>query len=661
MATKKKLLEAAAGSAGGGAALNIEDVFSAYLYEGNGTSQTITNGIDLSGEGGAVIFKSRTTTEDWHTYDTQRGTGKRIALNQTTAQYSGSATYGLTAFNSDGFSVGTTGAVNGNGINLATYTFRKAPKFFDVVTWTGSGSTQSISHNLDSQIGFMAVKATSYADNWYAFHRQMANPYSYTQPYLRLNGDFSVGSLGDFGTSVNLSNTSSFQVSGNINLNGVTYVAYLFAHNNGDGEFGPDADQDIIKCGSYAGNGSADGNFVDLGFEPQWVMVKRADAGAENWAVFDNMRFMVDSYGTSNNGKMLKPNNSQTEEGAGFADILPTGFKLSRNEGVTNQSGGTYIYIAIRRGPMAVPESATDVFEANSPAGSSSTTFKSGNTSGSLLTDFVIGKPRIGSAGYGWLSSSRLNQKILYPHLTAAEEGSASQFIGFDTQSGINWNSDWVTTNDSEYLTYHWKRAPSFCDVVTYTGNATAGRTVSHNLGVAPEMIWVKQRDVSRNWTCYFETLGTGVVIKLNDTTAAQSKTQRFDTAPTDSVFYLGNDTDVNSSGGEYIAYLFASLDGISKVGSYTGTGSSINIDCGFSSGARFVLIKRTDSAGAWWVVDTERGIVSGNDPLLRLNTTDAEYTGSDVIDPYSSGFTVVTSSGDFNTSGGTYIFYAIA
>jgi hypothetical protein len=98
----------------------------------------------------------------------------------------------------------------------------------------------------------------------------------------------------------------------------------------------------------------------------------------------------------------------------------------------------------------------------------------------------------------------------------------------------------------------------------------------------------------------------------------------------------------------------------VSKVGSYTGTGAAQNIDCGFSSGARFILIKRTDSADGWFVHDTERGIVTGNDPYLQLNTTDAEAGGNDIVDPYSAGFTVNNFSG-WNASGGSYIFYAVS
>jgi hypothetical protein len=121
-------------------------------------------------------------------------------------------------------------------------------------------------------------------------------------------------------------------------------------------------------------------------------------------------------------------------------------------------------------------------------------------------------------------------------------------------------------------------------------------------------------------------------------------------------VFSLGNGS-TNTSSGTFIAYLFASLDGVSKVGLVTHSGSSTDVDCGFASGARFVLLKRTDSTGDWYFWDTTRGIVSGNDPYLTLNgTNQPEVTNTDYIDPLSSGFQI---SGDFTD--GTYIFYAIA
>ncbi len=107
---------------------------------------------------------------------------------------------------------------------------------------------------------------------------------------------------------------------------------------------------------------------------------------------------------------------------------------------------------------------------------------------------------------------------------------------------------------------------------------------------------------------------------------------------------------------------MFASLDGISKVGTYSGTGNNVDVDCGFTAGARFVLIKRTDSSGDWYVWDTVRGIVAGDDPYLLLNSTAAEVTSTDYIDPLNSGFTVTSSApAALNASGNTYLFLAIA
>jgi len=647
MATKKKLLQAAAGAAGG-EALNVEDVFSTYLYEGDGSAQTITNGIDLDGEGGMVWLKRRSASESHYLYDTERGIRKAIRSDSTAAQ--STLSLGLDIFNSDGFRLNV--SHTDSGVDFTTWTFRKAPKFFDVVTWTGTGSTQSISHNLDSQIGFMAVKATSYVDNWYAFHRQMANPYSYTQPYLRLNDTFGVTGLGDFGTSVNLSNTSSFQVSGNINLSGVTYVAYLFAHNDGDGEFGPDGDADIIKCGSYSGDSTTDGSHeIDLGFEPQWVLIKQSN-GSDLWFILDTMRGMTDSSGSG-----LYPHSSAGEDtNASVFKIqpTPTGFRFFENSGFFNLSGEEYIYIAIRRGPMAVPTDATDVFEQAFATSPGNPNFVSGFPVDAALRVFTDG-----SSVYPQMSSRLTQGKYLKTSSTAAEVSFSSW--AFDYQDGVIDG----TSASSLLLTYMWKRAPSFFDVVAYTGNGTAGRTVSHNLGVAPEMIWVKNRDDSDNWEVYHSALTATSSLRLNTTNDEIVASTRWNnTEPTDTVFTVGTWNTTNGSGDGMIAYLFASLDGVSKVGSYTGDGTSDGskvIDCGFSAGARFVLIKRTDNTGNWNLFDTERGITVGFDPQLRLNTTDAEDTTIDVLAPSSSGFALTNASSNYNALNSTYIFYAIA
>ncbi len=231
----------------------------------------------------------------------------------------------------------------------------------------------------------------------------------------------------------------------------------------------------------------------------------------------------------------------------------------------------------------------------------------------------------------------------------------------------VNYTSGNMNEVNINMLAWQFKRATGFMDVVAYSGDG-AVRTVPHNLGVVPELMIVKKRNAVKNWYVYSAADSTKYLY-LNGTNAfvTGSAEQIFGNdsttvAPTSSVFSLGSQAAVNGSGDTFINYLFASVAGVSKVGSYTGTGSDLNVDCGFSAGARFILIKRTDSTGDWYVWDSERGIVAGNDPYLLINSSAAEVTNTDYIDPLSSGFTVTSSApAGLNASGGSYIFLAIA
>jgi len=173
----------------------------------------------------------------------------------------------------------------------------------------------------------------------------------------------------------------------------------------------------------------------------------------------------------------------------------------------------------------------------------------------------------------------------------------------------------------------------------------------------------VKRRNSASNWYVYQANLGATKFIIINSNSSeGASPTYWNDTNPTTSVFSVGTNDAVNASGGTYVAYLFATLPGISKVGGYTGTGTTLQINCGFTTGARFILIKDTNIAGDWYVWDTARGIISGNDPYLLLNTTQTEVTSTDYIDPLASGFEISSNAPSaINASGGSYIFLAIA
>jgi len=590
-----------------------------------------------------VWIKERDATSIPVIYDTERGVGKLLRTNDTNAETDLSASsLGITAYNSNGFSLGgTTNNDNDSGINHASWTFRKAPKFFDVVTYTGNGSTQNISHNLGSVPGTIIVKKTNSTANWLVYHRSLGNDKAL---FLNLNSSQS-SSTTYWNATTPTDSVFSVGANSNTNGNGDTFVAYLFAHNDGDGDFGSTADQDIIKCGSYTGNAST--NTVNLGFEPQIVIIKPY-THTGNWEMYDTMRGFA-RYGD----KPLYANLANAEGAAYPGDYLaptPTGFELNQNWS-SNTNGYGYIYIAIRRGPMAVPESATDVFDIDT-RNSTGTGVEPGYRSSSGVVDFALRK-NSASGTDNWQNMARLIQgKFLEPNTTDAEATGAEAM--FDYMNGYKAT---VGTNAGLY-SWMWKRAPSFFDVVAYTGTGTA-RTVSHNLGVPPEMIWFKSRSNADNWVVYVPSLGNKkLYLNLTNAVTNAGGGDFNDTAPTSTVFSVGDGTDTNRSGGTHIAYLFASLDGVSKVGSFTYSGTTLNVDCGFSNGARFVLYKRYNTTGSWLVLDTERGInASANDPVLYLNATDAEDSGYNLIEPYSAGFTI---SGN-DVGNGDYIFYAIA
>ena len=329
-----------------------------------------------------------------------------------------------------------------------------------------------------------------------------------------------------------------------------------------------------------------------------------------------------------------------------------------------NTNTNNYIYIAIRRGPMAVPESATDVFAISDASGTDTPLYKS-----SFPIDMGFEKNSAGTND--WQIYSRLTEK----QRLRTNDTSAETTVSTATFDFMNGYKD-VSVNLPDYYAWMWKRAPNFFDVVAYTGDGTWPRNINHNLGVAPEMMWIKPRNSTGNWLVYHSGLNvdgdnapeTDYIILQSTSAAVDSATLWNDTAPTDTVFTLGSTSGVNASGYDFIAYLFASLDGVSKVGSYTGNGTSQTIDCGFTSGARFVLIKQYDNTipANWSVFDSERGIVSGNDSQLFLNTTDAEDTGHDLVDTTPSGFIVNNDNSAFayqevNADGDSYIFYAIA
>ena len=161
-----------------GDALYVEDVFSTYLYTGTNANQTITNNVDLSGKGGMVLLQCRSndTGSAWNVYDTQRGAQKYLVSSGSREERTTGAGSGLTSFNSNGFTLGTSwNTENFTNYTYVSWTFREAPKFFDVVTYTGNGSNRTIAHSLGAVPGCIIIKRLQDTYDWQVYHRSNAN------------------------------------------------------------------------------------------------------------------------------------------------------------------------------------------------------------------------------------------------------------------------------------------------------------------------------------------------------------------------------------------------------------------------------------------------------------------------------------------------------
>jgi hypothetical protein len=640
----------------GNFAPNIEDVFSTWLYNGTGlnVNNTIPNGIDLAGKGGLVWTKARNVAYNNALNDTVRGFSNYLSSNNANQQNWAGSLVTMTA-NSNGYTVNDANGVwNESGRTFCSWTFAKQPKFFDIVTYTGNGNStpQTLSHNLGSVPGMIIVKyLNAGADYWYVWHRGDGT----TPAFLGLNSTTASFSS-TYGSSAFLSaapTSTSFSVKNvgfdgaSANATGEPYVAYLFAHNAGG--FGASGNENVISCGSFTTDSG--GNYsVNLGYEPQWVLVRRSSA-TDDWWIWDVMRGYSQTF-----TEFLYPNLSSAAVGSTSNNRFPTATGF---QGVSDASS-TFIYMAIRR-PMAVPTVGTSVF---TPVQNSN--FTNGVViPGQSVVDVSWSKQKDASNSMRIFDrlrgSSVSNNPTLDPSSTSAEAN--EPYWAMDQQNGVRITQTFGSTFN--YINYFFTRRPGFFDVVCYTGTGSA-TTVAHNLTVAPELMIVKRRDAAdRNWNTYAQPVGNNKYLILEGTNAATTQTTSYwnNTTPTASVFSLsGGNTQVNGSGGTYVAYLFATCPSVSKVGSYTGTGTTQVINCGFTTGSRFVLIKRTDSTGDWYVWDSARGIVAGNDPYLLLNSSAAEVTNTDFVDTAATGFELSsTAPAAINASGGSFIFLAIA
>ena len=413
--------------------------------------------------------------------------------------------------------------------------------------------------------------------------------------------------------------------------------------------FGDDGEQNVVKCGKFTGNTSRDQE-IYVGWEPQYIMFKPLES-ANNWSTFDCMRGIV----TEGDENYLYPNLSNAEYTAERISLTSTGFIVDASAGVLlNEDNKDCAWMAIRRKDGYVgkpPELGTEVYAQDTGSGSSDgPTYDSG-----FPVDWLLRRMPSGGSGVDmqWVNYSRLmGAKYLRTDTTDVE--TASSRTKWTFMDGVN------HTDSSAYQAWMWSRRGKGLDIITYLGNDFRGREIPHQLNAVPEMMFFKSRTSGYGWCVYHEAEGATKygLLDTNGKFETAAVVRFNNVAPTATHFTLGEDGEVNAINQQYIAFLFSSVTGISKCGTYDGSNSTITITTGFQP--RLIIIKRTDSSGSWFVWDVLRGWVAGNNnPSLVLDTAAAQTTGNNYTGgPTSTGFTLNTNA-DYNGSGGKYIYYA--
>ncbi len=644
--------------------------FNTVLYDGTSATHAIT-GVGFQPD--LVWIKDRNNSESHIWNDSSRGAGNDLSSNNLNVQ--ANRPTGFVSFDNDGFTLGTDagGVVNdssrgpyvawcfkANGGTTSTNTEgtitstvqANTQAGFSIVQWTGTGSSGTIGHGLNSAPEMLILKDTTVAYNWYVFTTA-------TGSNIRFEGLNNA----NLSTSAPSQMTSTATLIENVpalsslNTSGSNMIIYAFHSVAG-----------YSKIGSYTGNGSDNGPIINTGFEPAWLMIKVSTGSADGW-------FMVDNKRSTSNPRGLRvfanSNVGDASESGAQVDFLTNGFQLrgtGSGQGQTNGSGNQYIYMAFASDPSTAPVLASS-FTTNTYTGTGSARSISGL---GLAPNLTWIKNRSSAASHSWTDSVRGNNLVIQSNETAAE---ATGQITLDTDGFTIGNNNLLrNANGDDYVAWNWKANPiptintdgtiqsvvsanqaAGFSIVNYIGTG-ADATVGHGLSAAPDLLIVKGLDTTNDWAVLSADGSDGDFLQLNSSSAESGAGSIFGstfTRPTSTVFSIGNTGETGTNNSAYIAYCFHSVTGFSKISTYTGTGTGVSqgvTGLGFSP--NWVLIKEIDGADSWQVYDTARG--AGK--VLYPNGNNAEYAGSELSSFDSDGFTV---TGNPNESGKSYLYLA--
>tara|TARA_Y100000114_G_scaffold155663_1_gene180414 strand:+ start:25 stop:2997 length:2973 start_codon:yes stop_codon:yes gene_type:complete len=640
--------------------------FRVVTYTGNGGSQSIT-GVGFQPD--FVWHKARSSAHDHNLTDSTRGVKKGLNINDPRVE-GNQDPYGVTSFDSDGFTVndnsGGGASVNGNGITYVAWCWKggggatsnsdgsitstvnaNPDAGFSIVKYTGTGSSGSVGHGLNSDPKLIINKRISQSADW------LAGAVTWTK-YLEPNGTPPFRTANVWTDTQPTSTT--FGVINSTSASSVEYINYCFADVAG-----------YQKIATYTGTGAA-GNFVNTGFEPAFVLIKNLDNTA-GWLIFDNKR-----NATNPRNNRLEQNNNQAEQTGStskFVNFYSTGFEPQVSDSETNANGDDYLYWAIAANPDETTPTLANSFNIEIYQGNQSTKSITGL---GFSPNFIWLKERSGTDRHVLIDTLRGEDSQISTNNTDAETTYGSNFDGFDTDGFTLGSATETNDNGEDYVAWTWKAddgEPTYNTNGTVnsmvTANANAGFsivkatapssgvfTVGHGLSSALDFFVIKRLDSSGGWIVYSRDVGANKYLLLNDSASAATDTTFFNnTDPTSTVFTLKAGSSI-VGGAKFVAYCFSEVSNYQQFGTYTGNNTN---DTAITTGFQpdFVLIKSITTAENWSIMDSRRG---GH---LRMYTNTNDDDENTVGFRFSSNGFVIPKWGSFNHNGATFFYWALA